>query len=102
MEPITLQSMGEALHISPYYLSHVFKQMSGYIRPCSICCAARIGEAQTPPMIDLSTTRIAEDGGYDTSYFNLQFTKNVGMLPNKFRQNYIVSTGIEEKPSATQ
>lgn len=30
MEPITLQSMGEALHISPYYLSHVFKQMSGY------------------------------------------------------------------------
>ena len=30
MEPITLQSMGEALRISPYYLSHVFKQMSGY------------------------------------------------------------------------
>lgn len=25
MEPITLQSMGEALRISPYYLSHVFK-----------------------------------------------------------------------------
>lgn len=29
-EPITLQSMGEALNISPYYLSHVFKEMSGY------------------------------------------------------------------------
>ena len=28
------------------------------------------------------------------AYFNLQFTKNVGMPPNKFRQNYIVSTGI--------
>ena len=29
-EPITLQSIGDALHVSPYYLSHVFKEMSGY------------------------------------------------------------------------
>ena len=29
-EPITLQSIGEALHISPYYMAHVFKEMSGY------------------------------------------------------------------------
>ena len=28
MEPITLHSMGEALHISSYYLSHVFKPVS--------------------------------------------------------------------------
>lgn len=26
-EPITLQSIGDALHVSPYYLSHVFKEM---------------------------------------------------------------------------
>ena len=61
----------------------------------------RIGEAQTLLITtDLSITRIAEMVGYDTqSYFNLQFArKNVGMPPNKFRQNYIVSTGIEEKP----
>ncbi len=38
--------------------------------------------------------------GYDTqSYFNLQFTKNVGMPPNKFRQNYIV-TQNEKKTGA--
>ena len=99
MEPITLQSMGEALHISPYYLSHVFKQMSGY-SPVQYLLRRRIGEAQTLLITtDLSITRIAEMVGYDTpSYFNLQFTKNVGMPPNKFRQNYIVSTGIEEKP----
>ena len=100
MEPITLQSMGEALHISPYYLSHVFKQMSGY-SPVQYLLRRRIGEAQTLLITtDLSITRIAEMVGYDTqSYFNLQFTKNVGMPPNKFRQNYIVSTGIEEKPT---
>ena len=92
MEPITLQSMGEALHISPYYLSHVFKQMSGY-SPVQYLLRRRIGEAQTLLITtDLPITRIAEMVGYDTqSYFNLQFTKNVGMPPNKFRQNYIVA-----------
>lgn len=91
MEPITLQSMGEALHISPYYLSHVFKQMSGY-SPVQYLLRRRIGEAQTLLITtDLPITRIAEMVGYDTqSYFNLQFTKNVGMPPKKFRQNYIV------------
>ena len=92
MEPITLQTMGEALHISPYYLSHVFKQMSGY-SPVQYLLRRRIGEAQTLLITtDLSITRIAELVGYDTqSYFNLQFTKNVGMSPGKFRQNYIVA-----------
>ena len=31
------------------------------------------------------------------AYASALFTKNVGMPPNKFRQNYIVSAGIEEK-----
>ncbi len=99
MEPLTLQSMGQALHISPYYISHVFKQMSGY-SPMQYLLRRRIGEAQTLLITtDLSITRIAEMVGYDTqSYFNLQFTKNVGMPPNKFRQNYIVPSGPEEKP----
>lgn len=88
------------LHISPVLLIACFQADEAGIRPCSICCSRRIGEAQTLLITtDLSITRIAEMVGYDTqSYFNLQFTKNVGMPPNKFRQNYIVSTGIEEKP----
>ena len=99
-EPITLQSIGEALNISPYYLSHVFKQMSGY-SPVQYLLRRRIGEAQTLLITtDLPITRIAEMVGYDTqSYFNLQFTKNVGMPPNKFRQNYIV-TQNEKKTGA--
>ena len=98
MEPITLQSMGEALRISPYYLSHVFKQMSGY-SPVQYLLRRRIGEAQTLLITtELSVARIAEMVGYDSqSYFNLQFTKNVGMPPSRYRHNYIVSADKKKK-----
>ena len=97
-EPITLQSMGEALNISPYYLSHVFKEMSGY-SPMQYLLRRRIGEAQTLLIsTDLPVTTIAGMVGYDTqSYFNLQFSKNVGMPPKKYRQNYLVETRQPEK-----
>lgn len=98
MEPITLQSMGEALRISPYYLSYVFKQMSGY-SPVQYLLRRRIGEAQTLLITtELSVARIAEMVGYDSqSYFNLQFTKNVGMPPSRYRHNYIVSADEKKK-----
>ena len=96
-EPITLQSIGDALHVSPYYLSHVFKEMSGY-SPMQYLLRRRIGEAQTLLITtDLPVTQIAGMVGYDTqSYFNLQFSKHVGMPPKKYRQNYIVSQEQEK------
>ncbi len=99
MEPLTLQSMGEALHISPYYLSHVFKRVCGY-SPIQYLLRRRIGEAQTLLITtDLPITTIAGMVGYDTqSYFNLQFTNNVGMPPKKYRQNYVVDVGDRNKP----
>lgn len=92
MEQVTLQTLADVLHASPYYISHVFKDMCGY-SPIQYLLRRRIGEAQTLLITtDLSITQIAEMVGYDTqSYFNMQFTKNVGMPPKKFRQNYIVS-----------
>jgi len=91
MEPTTLEQMGKALNMSPYYLSHVFKEMSGY-SPGQYLLRRRVGEAQTLLITtDYPITKIAEMVGYETqSYFNLQFTKNVGMPPRKYRQNYIV------------
>ena len=39
-------------------------------------------------MIAPAIARIAEEVGYDTqNYFNLQFSKHVGMPPRKFRQS---------------
>ena len=87
-EPLTLQGLGDALHASPYYLSHVFKESSGY-SPMQYLTRRRIGEAQNLLVeTDLPIARIAEEVGYDTqNYFNLQFSKHVGMPPRKFRQS---------------
>lgn len=97
-EPMTLQNIADYLHFSPYYLSHVFKEMSGY-SPIQYLIRRRIGEAQTLLITtDLPITRIGEMVGYETqNYFNLQFTKCVGMPPKRFRQNFVVQD-IEPKP----
>lgn len=97
-EPNNLQSIAEALYISPYYMSHVFKEMCGY-SPMQYLLRRRIGEAQTLLITtDLPLTIIAERVGYDTqSYFNYQFTKHVGISPKKYRQNYIVDTQNKKK-----
>jgi AraC-like DNA-binding protein len=93
MEPITLQDIGEALNFSPYYVAHIFKEMSGY-SPMQYLLRRRLGEAQTLLIsTDLPVGYIAGAVGYETqSYFNLQFTKNVGMPPKRYRDNYVVSS----------
>ncbi len=95
-EPLTLQDLGKALHVSPYYLAHVFKEASGY-SPMQYLTRRRIGEAQNLLVeTDLPISRIAGEVGYDTqNYFNLQFSKHVGMPPGKFRQS--LHSGQTEK-----
>lgn len=90
LEDITLQSISDALNVSPYYLSHVFKRMTGY-SPLQYILRRRIGEAQTLLIsTDFPITTIATKIGYNNpSHFNLLFTKNVGMSPRKYRINYI-------------
>ena len=90
-EQVTLQTIGEALHISPYYIGHVFKKATGY-SPMQYVQRRRIGEAQTLLInTELSIVEIAGMLGYDSqSHFNVQFTKQVGMPPKKYRKNYVV------------
>lgn len=89
-EPLTLQDMGKALHVSPYYLSHVFKETSGY-SPTQYLLRRRIGEAQNLLIsTDLPMAKIAEQVGFETqNYFNLQFSKHVGMPPGKYRESFV-------------
>lgn len=96
-EPLTLQDLGDALHASPYYLSHVFKEESGY-SPMQYLTRRRIGEAQNLLLeTDMPISHIAELVGYDTqNYFNLQFSKHVGMPPRKFRQSLHSLPEVEE------
>ena len=58
----------------------------------------RIGEAQNLLLeTDMPISHIAELVGYDTqNYFNLQFSKHVGMPPRKFRQSLHSLPEVEE------
>lgn len=89
-EDFSLQSMADALHVSPYYLAHVCKDVTGY-SPLQYVLRRRIGEAQTLLITtDLPVTRIAAQVGYDNpSHFNAQFSKAVGMSPRTFRKEYV-------------
>lgn len=89
-EDFSLQSMADTLHVSPYYLAHVCKDVTGY-SPLQYVLRRRIGEAQTLLITtELPVTRIAAQVGYDNpSHFNAQFSKAVGMSPRTFRKEYV-------------
>ncbi|WMJ80705.1 AraC family transcriptional regulator [Clostridium sp. MB40-C1] len=88
-EQITLTSISTSLNISSDYMSHVFKQTTGY-SPIQYIMRRRIGEAQTLLITTkYSITMIATMVGYDnSSYFNKIFNKNVGMSPKRYRECY--------------
>lgn len=106
-EDIRLQSLAEELNISPYYLSHVFKDMTGY-SPGQYITRRRIGLAQNLLIsTSLPVSQIAAQVGYPSpSHFNDRFLKSVGMSPRAYRKAYIVapqesassSGGVPENP----
>ena len=88
-EQLTLREAAERLHISEYYLAHVFKQEFG-IPPMQYVMKRRIGEAQELLMnTDLPIAEVADRLGYSSvCHFNAMFKKNVGRPPGKFRQSF--------------
>lgn len=86
-EEITLADLSSQFYISPYYLSHLFKQHFSYsVRQYVI--RRRIGEAQSLLMrTKISVTNIAQYTGFsDASYFSKLFYKYVGMSPLEYRK----------------
>lgn len=85
-EKITIRQIAESIHLSPDYVSRVFKQETGltlkeYIVKKRMKCAKYL----------LSTTKhtvsdIAAETGYDNlSYFIRQFQKYYGMTPKQYQ-----------------
>ena len=101
-EGLTLQSIGDALHVNMYYLSHVFKDNTGYA-PMQYIMRRRIGEAQSLLIsTKYSITQIAGMVGYDNPcHFNTIFAKYVGMSPSKYRKSYTKPGAKPEKPPKT-
>jgi len=89
-EDITLNTISDAMHISPFYLSHIFKNCIGF-SPMQYLLRRRLGDAQTLLIHSiLSITEIGSKVGYgNPNYFNIIFSKKVGMSPSHYRKAYI-------------
>ncbi|WP_462385373.1 helix-turn-helix transcriptional regulator [Intestinibacillus massiliensis] len=89
-ENISLQSLGQALHMNPYYISHVFKRETGYA-PLQYVMHRRMGEAQSLLQKTLlPVAEVAETIGYNNHcHFNAMFTKYVGTSPGQYRRSLI-------------
>lgn len=90
LEDITVADISATLHISRYYLSHIYKQELGY-SPMQYVIRRRIGEAQSwLLMTDKSVTDIAYLVGYNSaSNFNNAFQKMVGTSPQRYREHWL-------------
>lgn len=90
-ENISLKSTAEAVNANQYYLSHIFKEETGF-SPMQYVTRRRIGEAQNLLInTQLSITEIAVNVGYNNSnYFQNVFKKIVGYTPGSYRKRWQV------------
>lgn len=85
-EPLSLESLGEALHMSKYYVSHLFSEryhtsFSDYISSLRLADACRYLECT-----DKSVTEISELVGFgSTRTFNRAFRAHYGISPTDYR-----------------
>ncbi len=87
-ESLTLARLGEEMHMSEYYLAHIFKD-EYHVPPIQYMMERRIGEAQQLLMnTNMPVGDIAEALGFSSvSHFNSMFSKYVGIPPGKFRKS---------------
>ncbi|MGI6008246.1 MAG: AraC family transcriptional regulator [Ruminococcus sp.] len=88
-ESLTLAELGKKFHISHYYLSHIFKEQTGY-SPIKYAAQLKIGEAQNLLMnTGRSIGSISEYLGFnDSCHFNVMFKKYTNLSPSEYRQHF--------------
>ena len=86
-QDITLVSIASEFFFNPSYLSHMFKQKTGYSVK-QYLLRRRLGEAQIRlAMTQDSVQTIAEESGFeDASYFSRIFSKYIGLTPTEYRK----------------
>lgn len=89
MESISLQDLGNAFHMSHYYLSHIYKAETG-LSPMKYVIYRRIGESQNLLMnTNMTIGAISEKLGFsDNCHFSSMFKKYVGTTPTQYRQHF--------------
>lgn len=88
-EPIALKDLANHIHANEYYLSHLFRTITGYSLQQYIL-RRRIGKAQCMLVYTNSPlTAIAGRVGFeDSNYFSRAFKKIIGMPPKLYRQKW--------------
>ncbi|UJF31344.1 AraC family transcriptional regulator [Paenibacillus hexagrammi] len=87
-EPLRLEQMSADLHLSPYHLSHLFKECTGSSITDYIA-ARRMREAMLLlSSSEQSISQIGEEVGItNSSYFCKLFKSHMGVTPHQFRKN---------------
>lgn len=97
--PLSLLTLEKELHISKYYISHLFGDRLGisfsdYINSIRVSHACRC-LLQT----DMSITEIADFVGFNTSRtFNRAFIRHMGTPPSDYRKHRALDTGSPSLP----
>jgi len=91
MFPYRLDEMAQSLHLSPYHLSHVFKEATG-ISISEYMATRRIHQSITLlTTSDKPVSLIAEEVGIvNTSYFCRIFKSQMGTTPHQYRKKWTV------------
>lgn len=84
---ITLEELAELTSLSPFYLSHIFKDQTGY-SPIDYVIVTRLDQAKVLLIrTNLSISEISYQVGYDNSgSFTNIFKKREGIAPKDFRK----------------
>lgn len=88
-EPFSLDALAAKHHISPSYLAHSFKAITGFA-PMEYLAACRLDAAkELLTSTDMGIQQIVDACGYtDDSNFSRTFKKRTGMTPTAFRKKY--------------
>lgn len=84
---LTLKDLTNVVYLSPYYLSHVFKNETGY-SPIEFVIKMKIDKAKKLlKNKNITISKIAEEIGYDSiHYFSRIFRAVEGITPSEFRR----------------
>ena len=82
-----MDKVSQQIYISPYYLSHLFKEELGitfleYLTRIRMEEAKKLLMDRSMTILDIS----AQVGYDDPSYFSKVFKKNMGVSPNQYRK----------------